>query len=109
LEGDPEIGREVSPYDFVQDREKKEKQAPAQRQLLPACRVEMEGRIEDVAEQRLPEGQPAEQDDAEQRVDDGGLHLDELVVLQIERQRAEDEDDDAGYQWHDRQRTHQDP
>ena len=66
-------------------------------------------RIEDVAEQRLAEEQAAEQHHAEQRVDDGRLHLDEDVVLQPERQPAEDEDDDAGDQRHDRQRAGQQP
>ena len=78
------------------------------RELAPALGVELEGRIEDIAEQRLAEEQAAEQHDAEQRVDDRRLHLDEGVVLQIERQRAEDEDDDARHQRHDRQGARRD-
>ena len=41
--------------------QKQEEQAPAQGQLAPALGVELEGRVEDVAEQRLAEEQPAEQ------------------------------------------------
>ena len=82
---------EDAPDHLVDHRQEEEEQAPAERQLAPALGVEMEGRIEDVAEQRPAEGQAAEQHRAEQRVDDGRLHLDEDVVLQPERQRAEDE------------------
>ena len=45
----------------LSDGQEQEEQAPAQRQLAPALGVEPEGRIEDVAEQRLAEAQPAEQ------------------------------------------------
>ena len=39
----------------LSDGEKQEEQPPAQGQLAPALGVELEGRIEDVAEQRLAE------------------------------------------------------
>ena len=62
LEGHPGVGREIAPDDLVDHRQEQEEQAPAQGQLAPAFGIELEGRVEDVAEQRLAEAQPAEQD-----------------------------------------------
>ena len=54
-------------------------------------------------EQRLVEPQPAEQQHAEQHVDDGRLHLDEGVVVQHQRERAEHHDDHRRHHRHHRQ------
>src|SRR5690606_21743475 len=67
LEGDPGIRRKIAPNDLVEDRKKQEKEAPAQRQLVPALLVKLEGGAEDVAKKRLPEQQTAQQRCAKQR------------------------------------------
>jgi hypothetical protein len=103
LEGDPGIVGEIAPDDLVEHSQEQEEDAPANGQLAPAFGVELEGGVEDIAEQRLAEQQAAEQREAEQRVDDGRLHLDEGFVLQVDRQRAEHQHDDAGDERHDRQ------
>ena len=55
------VGEATAPDHLVDHRQEQEEQAPAEGQLPPALGIEMEGRIEDVAEQRLAEGQAAEQ------------------------------------------------
>ncbi len=97
LESDPEIRREGSARSPRLSTARNRKNTP---QRIVSFRhpssSSLKAAWEDVAEQRFAEEEAAEQDRAEERVDDGRLHLDEGVVLQPERQRAEDEDDDAG-------------
>ena len=51
------VGREIARQTIsLSDRQEQEEQAPAQRQLAPALGIELEGGIEDIAEQRLAEG-----------------------------------------------------
>src|SRR5690606_13794983 len=109
LEGHPEVSREPAPDDLVGDGEKYEEQPPAQGQFAPTFRIQLEGGIEDIAQERFPESQTAKKNHREQGIDDGGLHLDEGFVLQVKRQSAENKDDDARYERHDRQGTRQYP
>src|SRR5438445_12555061 len=83
LEGNPGVGGKIAPHHFVDDGQENKEQAPAEGEFSPAFGIELEGRIEDIAEQRPAEVEAAEQHAAEQRVDDGWLHLDEDVVLQV--------------------------
>ena len=46
---------------FVDDRKKQEERPQRKRELAPAFRIELKRRIEDITEQRLAEGEPAEQ------------------------------------------------
>src|SRR5690606_21449518 len=50
LEGDPGVRGEGPPDDLVDDSQEQEEQTPAQGQLAPAFRVEVEGRIEYITE-----------------------------------------------------------
>src|SRR6478672_10633021 len=94
LEIDPGVGRGVAPNDLVENRERKEEDRPAQRQLAPPFLGEVEQRIEQHPEQRFAEQETAQQHGAEQRIEHGGLDLDERLVVQDERQPAEHEHDD---------------
>src|SRR4028118_2212075 len=62
--------------------QRQEEQGPAQGQLAPALLGELEHAVEDDLEQGLAEVEPAQQHEPEQGVDDGGLELDEDLVLQ---------------------------
>ena len=100
LEAHPEIRRLRAPDDLVEHREREEEHRPAQRELAPAFLGQVEHRVEHDREQRLVEPQPAEQDRAEQHVDDGRLHLDEGLVVQHQRERAEHHDDHRRHHRH---------
>ena len=69
------------------------------------------GQPEDIAkkvfEQRLSVEEAAEQDRGEDRIDDGGLQLDEHVVLQPKREAAEHENEKAGHERHGRNAAEQ--
>src|SRR5262249_39078535 len=78
-----------APDDLVEDGKREEEQSPAQRQLAPALLGEFEDRIENHAEQRLAEGEAAQEHGAEQYINDRRLELDEFLVLQNERRAAE--------------------
>src|SRR5688572_13518917 len=70
-----------APDDLVEDCEEQEEQTPAKSQLAPALRVQAKGGIEDITKQRLAKPEAGQECRAEQRVDDGRLHLDEGVVV----------------------------
>src|SRR5690606_17234355 len=76
---------------------------PADGELAPAFVGEAEDRVEDVAEERLAEEEPADQRAAEEHVDDRRLQLDEGLVVQPQRQPAEDDHHDCGDERHHRQ------
>ena len=103
LEADPEVCRLRAPDDLVEGREREEEQRPAERQLAPAFLGELEHAVEHDLQQRFAEIESAQQDQAEQRIHDGRLQLDEHVVLQRQRQPAEHHHDDARHHRHDRQ------
>ena len=96
LEGDPEIGRLRAPDDFVQDRHRQKEQRPAHGQDAPALRRQVEHLIEQDRDEGAAEQQTAAEDRGEQAIDDGRLDLDEGLVVQHQRQRAEYEHDDGG-------------
>jgi hypothetical protein len=73
-----------------------EEQRPAPRQNAPTLRRQVEHLIEHDGKERTAEQQPATEHQREHGVDDGRLDLDEGLVVQHQRQRAEDEHDDAG-------------
>ena len=50
LEGDPEVSREIAPYQLVDERHDQKEQAPAEGQDAPALGVKLEGGIKDIAE-----------------------------------------------------------
>src|SRR5262249_17954239 len=103
LEAHPHVGRLRAPDDLVEDCERKEEQRPAQGQLAPTLLGEMEDGIEHHPKQRLAESEPAEQHGPEQQIDDGGLELDEELVVQDQRERPKHQHDDRGDERHDRQ------
>jgi len=103
LERDPLVGGERAPDELVDGGKEEKEQSPAERQLVPARRVERKHRVEQVAQQRPAEIQAAEQDRAEQHVDDGRLQLDEQFILQPQRQAAEHQHHHARDHRHDRQ------
>ena len=63
----------------------------------------MEDGIKHHPEQRFAGRQSAEQHSPEQQIDDGGLELDEELVVQDQRERAKYQHDDRGNERHDRQ------
>src|SRR5690606_27298773 len=102
LEAHPEIGGEIAPDDFVHTRKKDEEQAPADGEDHPALVRDLEGTIEELFQDRLAKGCRAEKTRCEKTVHDGRLHLDEKLVLKPDRERAEDEDENAGDERHGR-------
>ena len=95
FEAGPEIGREISPDDFVQNGEKNEKARPSECQQAPAFIGQVEDLAEQVTKKRVAGEQSTEQDRGEQEIHDRWFDLDEELFLQIERQRTEDEDEHA--------------
>ncbi|MDF2999650.1 MAG: hypothetical protein K0R27_5287 [Xanthobacteraceae bacterium] len=91
------------PDDFVQGRQHEEEQRPAERELAPALIGQLEHAVEHHLQQILAKIEAAQKDHAEQGVHDGGLELKENLILQVERQSAEDENHDSRNQRHDRQ------
>ena len=55
LEGDPLVPAQRVAQNFVESREREEKQSPAHRQRPPAGSVEMERRVQDNRQQQLAE------------------------------------------------------
>src|SRR4051794_35673278 len=89
LEGHPEVGRLGAPDDFVQNRHRQKPDRPAQRQDAPALRRQVEHLVEQDRDEGAAEQQAPAEHACEQRIDDGRLQLDEGLVMQHERQRAE--------------------
>ncbi len=102
LERHPEIRGLGAPDHLIEHRHGEEEQRPAQGQHPPAGRGEIERLVEQDRDEGTAEQQAAAQDRPEQRIDDGRLDLDEGLVVQPQRQRAEHQDDDAGHDRHDR-------
>jgi hypothetical protein len=90
LKHHPEIRRLRAPDDLVENRQHEEEKAPAQRQLAPALVGQSHHAVEHDRQQWLAESERAQQDRSEYRVDDGRLELDEQLVAERQRQRAEE-------------------
>ncbi|KIU01206.1 hypothetical protein QU39_00190, partial [Staphylococcus aureus] len=103
----PEILALRAPDDLVEGGEREEEQRPAEGQLPPALVGQPEHAVEHHREQRLAEGEAAEQHGPEQRVHDGRLHHDEGLVLERQGQAPEHQHHEAGDERHDRQAPHQ--
>src|SRR5262249_27433404 len=86
FERDPEIGRKIAPDHFVENGEDEKEDRPAQRELSPALGGQVEGGLEHDSQQRLAEKKSNQQRRTKQRIDDGRLDLDEMIVLQIQRE-----------------------
>ena len=74
---------------LVDGREHEEEHTPAEGELPPTLVIKVEDAFEHVRQQRLAEGEAAEQNRAEERVHDGRLQLDEEIIVQGEREAAE--------------------
>src|SRR5262249_36150424 len=103
FETHPEICRLCTPDDLVQNRKHEKEQRPTPGQLTPAFVAKVKDGIENHAEQRLTESEPAQQRAAEQNIDDRRLELDEQIVVQDQRQSSEYQNYDSSNQRHDRQ------
>src|SRR5690606_4059833 len=104
----PLIGGEQTPGELVQKRQEDEEARPAEGKLAPPFLGQREDIAEEIAQQRLAEVEPAEQNRREDAVDDGGLQLDEQLVLQKQREAAEDHDHEGGDERHHRDASEQD-
>src|SRR5579871_725101 len=80
LEIDPEIGALSAPDDFVEDRQSEKEKRPAVGQLAPTLRRDLEGGVEQDRQERLVQGQAAEQGEREQQIERGRLDLDQRLV-----------------------------
>ena len=101
LETDPGIGRKIAPDDLVEHSEKEKKADPTQGQNTPAFLLH----LKDFAKSELQHG-PAEikasrKDDGKKQIYNRRFDLDEGVIVEIDRQEAENHDEDAGYESQD--------
>src|SRR5690349_2349696 len=85
LEFHPLSGRKRAPYDFIEDRQPKEKKPPSICEFPPTLFRKIECRSEDVLDEQAPKRQPTEQSEAEECIKHRRLHFDESVVLEIQR------------------------
>ena len=81
----------------------RKKNPQRQVRLPPAFLGDAQRAVEHDLQQRLLDRQADEQRRAEQQIERGRLDLDQRLVVQDQRQRAEDRDDDRGDERHDRQ------
>src|SRR6185437_10658291 len=96
LERHPGRGGGVAPYRLVERRQDQKEHTPAPGKAAPTFFGEVEGFGEDVFYEKSIERQTAQERDAEDGVEHGRLHLDEDIVLQIEREAAEDHHQHGG-------------
>src|SRR5208282_5905234 len=99
---DPDVGRKIAPHYFVEYGAKNEVPAPAHGQDAPRSLIEDDHHAHERLEKWAAELQPAEQDDREQAVDDRWLELYEDVVVENEREAAEDQNDNGRRKRQDR-------
>lgn len=101
FESDPEFRALRAPDNFVDQSEDEEKQAPAEGELFPALVGQFQNSIKDDSEEGFFEDQSADENGAEQAVDDRWLHLDEGFVMQPQCQSAKDHNNEGGDDGHD--------
>src|SRR5208337_4241539 len=95
LETDPSVRREIAPYDLIQDGQEKKEADPPQSQKAPAFLLHLQYLAESKFQNGPAEIETSSQNQGEERVYHRRLDLDEGVVVQIDRQAAEDHNEDA--------------
>ena len=102
LEADPSVRREISPDDLIEKSQKYEEADPTQSQKAPAFLIHLEDFAEGKLQNRPAEIEACSQNEGEKCVNDRRLDLDEGVVVQIDRQEAENHNEDARDKGQDR-------
>src|SRR6185503_8754367 len=96
LESDPEIGRAIAPYHFVEHRQKGKEDRPIAGELLPSVFAKpWIGASEHLLEQRSVRRQSEEEKPRHKHIIKGRLHLDDPSLVQHDREAAEDDHHDA--------------
>ncbi len=100
--GQVAVAREPAPGDLVGDGERREEYRVTQRQRPPCVIGKMQRAVEQGFEEIAAAHPPADQHQAEQRVDDRRLHVEKRLVVKDERQPAKDADGKTGDEQHRR-------
>ena len=109
FEADPSVRREISPDELIQDGHKNKEADPPQGQKAPAFVLHLQYLAESKFQNRPAEVKAGGENDGEERVHDRRFDLDEGVVLQINRQKAEGHNKDARHEGQDRDTLEEDP
>ena len=102
FEADPGVRREISPNDLVEDGQEEKEANPSQSQKAPAFLPHLQYLAESELQNRPAEIKTCSQNEGEKCVNDRWLDLDEGIVMQIDRQKAKNHNEDARDKGQDR-------